>query len=102
MIQCKNQSRDKCGGELCAGGLRPRCKLYRPARDYGAYGWDVTVRFHMPINGERTYHWRGCTAAAARRKGMLKSHAAEIVAIEPITENQWIRAYGDPSLKAES
>ncbi len=96
MIQCKHIAAGKCGGELCRV---THCPRYTPARDYGAYGWDVTVRFGPPRLCEETFHWRGCSAAAARRKGMLKSHAVEIIAVEPVSEEEWIRAYGDPEQK---
>ncbi len=99
MIQCKNHARGECGAELCHAGRRPRCARYAAARRYAAYGWEVTVRFGLPLCCEQTYHWRGCSEAAARRKGMLKSRAEQIVAIEPVTEEQWIRAYGDPDLQ---
>ncbi len=100
MTQCIHKSRGHCGGELCNMGRR--CDRYKPARAHKAYGWDVTVRMVRPINSQKTYHWRGCSENAARRKGMLKAGAVEIVSVEPLSEDQWIRAYGDPRLKNES
>ena len=60
-----------------------------------AFGWEVTVEF-SPQSGKapRMFHYRGCGAAAARRKGLLKRHAFQVTSVEPVTEEQWIRAYG--------
>ncbi len=103
MTQCKQHAAGKCGAELCLNGRRPRCALYAPARKQAAYGWDVTVQFaRCNILYQDTFHWRGCTETAARRKGMLKTHAQSITAVAPLTEAEWIRAYGDPRLKNES
>ncbi len=100
MIQCIQKARGHCGGELCNMGRR--CDRYEPARAKKAYGWDVTVRFGFPLLCDRTFHWRGCSATAARRKGMLKPHAIKIVSINLVPEAEWIRAYGNPELKNES
>ncbi len=85
-----------CSAKACNDGKSPRCRYYRPAKRYKAFGWDVTVRF--ADGHEEMYHWRGCTEADARRKGLLKSHAREIVRVEALDEETWIRAYGIGSM----
>ncbi len=99
MIQCREYAKGRCGGEICWNGRRPRCARYRPDRAYKAYGWLVTVQFGPPGYHTRQYHWRGCTENGARRKGMLITCAQKIISVEPVTEQEWIRAYGDPDLR---
>lgn len=57
-----------------------------------AFGWEVDVRFQD--GGMKTFHWRGCSRKAAWMKGMLKTRATEILEIRPVTEAEWVRAYG--------
>lgn len=96
MIECKHYARGECGKELCTARGRI-CERYEPAKKYAAFGWEVTVRFAPGSRKpDATFHWHGLTEAAARRKGMLKTNASEILSVEPVTEEQWIRAYGNP------
>jgi len=53
----------------------------------------VSVRTGMVGTEDRQFHWRG-SAASCRRKAMLKTGAVRIVSVAPVTEAQWIRAYG--------
>ena len=83
-------------GEICWHGRR-RCiglegRTYEPARKFKAFGWEIEVEFRQ--GHTKSFHYRGCTEGGARRKGMLKTHAMRIVACEPITEEQWVKAYG--------
>jgi hypothetical protein len=59
------------------------------------FAWDVDVEFD-PRSGKKieTFHWRGCSENAAKRKGMLKDHALRILEIRPLSEDVWRRAYG--------
>ena len=62
-------------------------------------GWEITVQFYFNSGKpEQAFHWIG-TEAACRRKGMLKSNAEKIVKADPITAEEWLRAYGDPRLR---
>lgn len=97
MIECLFFAKGKCGAELCERGKKPRCSKYEPARKYKAFGYCVTVRFQ---NGEtKEYHWSGLTESGARRKGMLKTCASKIENVEPLTEEQYIRAFGVPGMR---
>ena len=97
MIQCIEFAKGRCGGEVCAQGEKPRCNKYSPARKYKSFGYEVTVKFMY--GKEKKFHWCGLTEITARRKGMLKTLATEIVNVEPVTEEQWIRAYGVPGMR---
>jgi hypothetical protein len=88
-MKCRQEN--TCGA-ACQFGDAPRCKDFEPARKFKAFGWDVEVRFHD--GHTETFHWRGCTERAAHVKGMMKVLAKEIVKIEPVTEEEWLRAYG--------
>jgi hypothetical protein len=73
-------------------GCTLKCTDYTPERTYKAFGWDVTVRFqdgHTEI-----FHWRGCTENRARRKAMMKRCSVQIISVVPVTEAEWLRAYG--------
>jgi hypothetical protein len=67
------------------------------------YGYEVTVRYY-PSSGkpDETFHYRGCTEHGARHKGLLKSCADSIVSVIPLTEKEWIGAYGRPEVTALS
>lgn len=97
MIRCKHWDRGECGAEQCRQHRGRTCERYEPSRNYGAFGWTVTVEFRDFTT--REFHWCGCRETDAKRKGMLKSCARRIVACEPVTQEQWFRAYGDPDLK---
>lgn len=60
------------------------------------YGYDVTVEIRTGGAGtvEKVFHKMG-TEAQVRRWGMLKPCAKRIVKMEPLTREQYIRAYGD-------
>ncbi len=60
-------------------------------------GYDVEVLFGMPPRTE-TFHWRG-TEAACRRKAIFKSHYQRVISVRPITQEQWVRGYGDPAIR---
>jgi len=82
--------------------------VYLKKRDFFGkvqpFGWDVTVESAWSGESSRMLcHYRGCTEAAARRKALqhvngLKgrgSHlGAQVVDVQPLTEEQWTRAYG--------
>jgi len=59
------------------------------------FGWEVDVEF-QPASGKprQTFQWRGISRGAARTKGIMKSNAARVTDIRPVTEEEWIRAYG--------
>lgn len=59
------------------------------------FGWEVDVEF-MRSSGKppQTFHYRGCTEAAARRKVIFKPNFERVVAVRPVTEDEWVRAYG--------
>lgn len=59
----------------------------------GGFGWEVDVEFGLGKPRE-TFHWRNCSRATARMRGLLKPLAISVVEIRPVTEEQWIRAYG--------
>ena len=98
MIQCKHYDRGDCHGELCARGHKQPCGKYEPARKYKAFGWVVTVRFrNWPYTEDKMFHYCGCRETDARRKGMLKSNATEIIRVEAVeTCEQWVFAFGNP------
>jgi hypothetical protein len=59
------------------------------------FGWEVTVEFHPSTRKPaETFHWRGGTERAARKKGILKPHAIRIVLVTPVSEEAWIQTYG--------
>lgn len=96
MIKCALSTRT-CGGEIWRT-CGPSCSRYKPARQYAAFGWLVTVRMDYPP-GNTTVHYRGCSEASARRKAMLRPHAAEIISVEALTEAEWGRVFGVPGLR---
>ena len=101
MIRCKRWDKGECDAELCFGMRKRVCELYEPARAYKAFGWVVTVRFAYAAKlPDREFHYCGCRESDARRKAMLKSHAQEIISIEPVkTREQWVFAFGNPEEK---
>ena len=60
-----------------------------------AFGWEVDVEF-QPASGKpkQTFHWRGCSRRAAYVKGIMKRNAARVSDIRPVSEEEWLRAYG--------
>lgn len=53
----------------------------------------VTIRTGMVGTEDQQFHWRG-SATSCRRRAMLKTGAVRVVQVIPVTEAQWIRAYG--------
>lgn len=62
----------------------------------GAFGYDVNCVMHE--GGIKQFHYVG-REKAARRRAMLKTGVRSIVSVEPLTHEQWIRAYGIPGKK---
>lgn len=60
------------------------------------YGYRVEIYLHGHEYIER--HFTG-TEATVRRKAMLVARAQRILAMEPFTHAQWIRTYGDPTIR---
>jgi hypothetical protein len=65
------------------------------------YGWEIVVEFCeciVPVSGVNTstkqFAYRNVTEHRARRNGMLKSHAVRVISAEPLTQEQFERAYG--------
>jgi hypothetical protein len=61
------------------------------------YGWEVEVEFN---NGKphQKFHFVG-SLNTAKRKAMLKSNALHVYPVQSFTKPQWIRCYGDPSIR---
>lgn len=61
-----------------------------------AFGWEVVVQIRTGIisSEEKTFHWRGVSAATARARAMLKTGAIAVVGMRQLTERQWQIAYG--------
>lgn len=66
------------------------------------YGWEVSAEFcdrlfYIP-GAERNwiskYHYRGSKSQAIMRVKM-KPHFQQIVNVEPVSKEDWIRAYGE-------
>lgn len=67
-----------------------RCRNANPNR---VYGHEVTYRTHQ--GDELKVHFVG-GEANARRKAMLKTHAREVIAVDPMTETTYVKAFGRP------
>ena len=69
-----------------------------------AFGFDVEIEIADGPASSKTIwkHWRLKRPAQARGKGMLVSCAKRVLQVLPLTEKQWIAAYGDLRMKAES
>lgn len=57
-----------------------------------AYGFDLVVSRNGGLPDERC-HYAG-TEAACRKKAMLRHNASAVLSCEPLTEEQYLRAYG--------
>lgn len=55
------------------------------------YGYDLVVSLNT--GGEERCHYAG-TEKAARKKALMRPHAKEVISAEPLTEEQYVRAYG--------
>jgi hypothetical protein len=62
------------------------------------YGWEVTIekRTGTFTSEQVIHHWRGCSEASARKKGMMKTGAIRVVKTEALDQDTWFRAYGAP------
>jgi hypothetical protein len=67
------------------------------------YGWEVEVSYLQQfLPQSETYHFRGCSEAAAKRKSywkaVMKRHSSDIVGgrATPLDQETWFRAYGSP------
>lgn len=86
------QAYNKCAGSEWHRIAQTKCIEHLKSLPFG---WEVDVEFH-PHSGKpnASFHWRGCTEAAAIRKAKLKHNVREIVATRSYTEDQWIAAFG--------
>ena len=78
-------------GDSYADGLALADKAAKPEKPFGH---EVTVMFRDGTL--KTFHYVG-GRAKARMNGIMKPLASQIVSIEPVTKEQWFRAYGNPS-----
>jgi hypothetical protein len=61
-----------------------------------AFGWEVTVRFHLGSGKkDQTFHYRGVSMRKAFRRGIMKTNAVLVLSVDPVTKDQWLRAYGN-------
>lgn len=80
------------------------CTIYLFKRHfYGQvqpFGWDVDVEIVRVTQAAMVqYHYRGCSKAVAIRKALMAARATphlevRLVKTAPLTEDQWVRAYG--------
>ncbi len=68
------------------------------------FAWEVEVEFSKGMiyapgwagNWRKTYHYKGSSEAAAKKRGMLHTHARAVLSTNPIaTEADYVRAYGN-------
>lgn len=102
-IECK-----ACGRITFAWERNRRCPscglLIRPIMlDAPVFGFDVAIKVrdgswntmivkkHFWTNSEKT----------ARRRAKYTPYFIEVVAVEPLTEKEWLGAYGDPRDKSK-
>jgi hypothetical protein len=62
-----------------------------------AFGYDVNCVMHGEV-GVKQFHFVG-REKVARRRALLKTGVRSIISVEPLTHEQWIRAYGIPGKK---
>lgn len=66
-----------------------RCRNADPNR---VYGFDIT---YVTVDGrELTCHYVTDSEQTARRKAMLRTHAREVTNLRPLTEAQYVKAFG--------
>lgn len=64
------------------------------------FGWEVQVFICDRIikeewNSEvKTFAYRGCDRRQAERRALMKPHAYKVKQTIPLTEKEWISAYG--------
>lgn len=75
------------------GAIRFWNQMSGPKRPFG---WEVDFAIRMGIISVKsaTCHYRGCTEQAARRKAMARPQASHVIAVRPVTEEEWVRAFG--------
>lgn len=80
------------------------CLMEKPAENIKAFGYDVEIEVATGPASSKviTKHWRSKSEAHARRSGLLVPCAKQVLKCTPLTEKEWITAYGDPRMKAES
>ena len=80
------------------------CLIEKPAENVKAFGFDVDIEVATGPASSKviTKHWRTKSVSLAQAKGRLVSCAKRVLKCTPLTETQWIAAYGDPRLKNES
>lgn len=64
------------------------------------FGYDVCIELNAGFMRRETIqkHFLG-TQSRARRRAMEVPRAVKVLKMEPLTERQWVAAYGDPRLK---
>ena len=85
--------------------LLTTCLVEKPAEKVAdVFGFEVEIEIATGPASSTTIwkHWRLKHQAMARNRGMMVSCAKRVLQILPLTEKQWIAAYGDPRMKAES
>lgn len=80
------------------------CLVEGQATNAKAFGYDVEIEVWAGPASTKTIwkHWRVKTISAAKQRGMLIANAKGVLQCLPLTEKEWITAYGDPRMKAES
>jgi hypothetical protein len=96
--KCRRLNFDFEASRIC-----PACKwVIRPTPVEKVFGCDVLVE--VRIAGGRSElqekHYKG-QPAQARTNAMNRSGAMRVLSIIPLSEEDYIRAYGDPSMKGE-
>lgn len=80
--------------DACAdASLRQMDATEKPAKPEKPYGWEVRID---RLDNTSVYKHLTGSAATVRRKGMMSRLASSVVLLEPISKEQWFRAYGDP------
>lgn len=64
--------------------------------DSKPYGFDCEIELNG--GGHVCKHYVG-TEAAVRRKCMMVTRARHITSMNPLTREQWVRCYGDPTVR---
>lgn len=59
------------------------------------FGWDLEIEIRTGMVGTETrnVHYRG-TEKKARRQALMQRNFVRVVKATPLTEKQWISAYG--------
>jgi hypothetical protein len=60
-----------------------------------AFGWEVEIEFHAGSRKpNQTFHYKTPHSTTAASKAMLNRNAYRVVKFNPLTEEQYVRAYG--------